>query len=281
MARLRLTILGCGSSGGVPRIGNIWGACDPTNPRNRRRRCSLLVERCADTGRTTRALIDTTPDMRCQLLDAGVGELDAVLWTHSHADHVHGIDDLRMVVMNRGARLPVWADAATSEALLDRFGYVFVQPAGSPYPPILELHQIDGEVTIEGAGGPLVFTPIPVRHGRIGALGFRVGNVAYMPDVSAIPDDSWPLLEGLDCWILDALRLTPHPTHAHLDLALEWIARADPVRAVLTNMHVDMDHAATDRATPPHVTPAHDGMVLEFPLDGAAEAGASSLPEAS
>lgn len=285
MGRVRLTILGCGSSGGVPRIGNIWGACDPENPRNRRRRCSLLVERFADAandGEATRVLIDTTPDMRSQLLDAGVGVLDAVLWTHSHADHVHGIDDLRMVVMNRGTRLPVWADAATSEALLDRFGYVFVQPAGSPYPPILELNQIDGEVTIDGAGGPLVFTPIPVRHGRIGALGFRVANVAYMPDVSAIPEDSWPLLEGLDCWILDALRPTPHPTHAHLDLALEWIARANPVRAVLTNMHVDMDYAATDAATPPHVTPAHDGMVLEFPLeDGGGVASATGTPAKS
>lgn len=282
MARLRLTILGCGSSGGVPRIGNIWGACDPTNPRNRRRRCSLLVERIADDAdkadnadseAVTRVLIDTTPDMRCQLLDAGVGTLDAVLFTHSHADHVHGIDDLRMVVLNRRARLPVWADPATSEALLDRFGYVFVQPEGSPYPPILELNEIGGEVTIEGAGGPLTFTPIEVEHGRIRALGFRVADVAYMPDVSAIPEESWPLLAGLDCWILDALRLTPHPTHAHLDLALEWIMRANPTRAILTNMHIDMDYAATDAATPAHVTPAHDGLVLEFPLDEATTSG--------
>lgn len=134
MAQLRFTILGCGSSGGVPRLGGIWGDCDPENPKNTRRRCSMLVERVTDQG-TTRVLIDTTPDMRQQLLDAGVGELDAVLWTHAHADHVHGLDDLRMVVFNMRARLPVWADAPTQKDLSDRFGYAFVQPEGSSYPP--------------------------------------------------------------------------------------------------------------------------------------------------
>ena len=152
MARLTFTILGCGSSGGVPRLGGVWGDCDPSNPKNRRRRCSLLITRETAEG-VTRVLIDTSPDMREQLLDAGVGALDGVVYTHSHADHMHGIDDLRQVVFNQRQRLPVWADGPTQEALLSRFGYAFVQPEGSPYPPILDLHTIDGPVTITGDGG--------------------------------------------------------------------------------------------------------------------------------
>ena len=265
MSVLRATILGCGSSGGVPRLGGEWGACDPTDPRNRRRRCSLLLERIAETG-TTRVLVDTAPDMREQLLDAGVGHLDAVFYTHGHADHVHGIDDLRMIVFNTRKRLPVWADHATQESLLNRFGYAFVQPAGSPYPPILDLNTISGDFAIDGAGGPLSLRPFRVDHGSMDALGFRVGGLAYLPDVVRIYDESWPALDGLDCWIVDALRYKPHPTHAHLGLALEWIDRMKPRRAVLTNMHVDLDHATVEAETTDHVTPAHDGMVLEFPL---------------
>ena len=265
MARLRATVLGCGSSGGVPRIGGEWGACDPLNPRNTRRRCSLLVERL-ERGRATRVLIDTAPDLRAQLLDAGVGHLDGVVYTHAHADHVHGIDDLRMVVFNRGSRLPVWADSDTAEALISRFAYVFVQPPASAYPPILELNAIEGAFAVEGAGGPLDLRPIRVQHGRIEALGFRIGGLAYLPDVSEIPPHSWEAFEGLEIWILDALRRRPHPTHAHLERSLEWIARAAPRSAVLTNMHNDLDHAAVDAETPDNVTPAHDGMVLEIEL---------------
>ncbi|MCB1389043.1 MAG: MBL fold metallo-hydrolase [Rhodobacteraceae bacterium] len=262
---LRATILGCGSSGGVPRLGGEWGACDPLNPRNRRSRCSLLLQRIG-AGGTTTVLIDTSPDMRQQLLDAGIGRLDGVVYTHAHADHVHGIDDLRMIVYNMRRRLPVWADPPTQQALIDRFGYAFVQPAGSPYPPICDLNTIGGEVTVTGAGGPIVLTPFRVDHGSMEALGFRVADLAYLPDVVAIPEESWPALAGLDCWILDALRYKPHPTHAHLALALEWIARAAPRRAVLTNMHIDLDHARLEGETPAHITPAHDGMVLEFDL---------------
>ncbi|NBR91136.1 MAG: MBL fold metallo-hydrolase, partial [Rhodobacteraceae bacterium] len=252
---LRFTILGCGSSGGVPRLGGIWGACDPENPKNTRRRCSMLIERETAEG-TTRVLIDTTPDMRAQLLDAGIGTLDGVIWTHSHADHVHGLDDLRMIVFNMRRRLPVWADGDTQNDLFSRFGYAFIQPDDSPYPPILEMHTIKGDVTITGKGGPITLTPFRVNHGSIDALGFRVGDLAYLPDVAKIYDEAWDCLQDLDCWVLDTLRYTPHPTHAHLELALEWITRAAPRRAVLTNMHIDLDYATLDAETPDHITPA-------------------------
>lgn len=265
MAELRVTILGCGSSGGVPRIGGNWGDCDPANPRNHRRRCSILVERVASGG-VTRVLVDTTPDMRAQLLDAGVGTLDAVVYTHAHADHTHGLDDLRQVVFNRRARLPVWADGPTQDALLSRFGYAFAQPAGSPYPPILDLFTIDGDIVVSGAGGDLRLTPFEVDHGSMNALGFRIGGLAYLPDVLSIPDEVWPMLDDLDIWVLDALRRAPHPTHAHLALSLEWIARARPRRAVLTNMHIDLDYDTVAAETPDHILPAHDGMTLTLPL---------------
>jgi len=260
---LRFTILGCGSSGGVPRIGGHWGDCDPDNPKNRRTRCSLLIERIGEGG-ITRVLIDTTPDLREQMLRAGVGTLDAVVYTHAHADHVHGIDDLRQIVYNLRSRLAVWADGPTQDALVSRFGYAFVQPAGSPYPPILDLHTIRGPFEITGAGGPIVLEPFEVDHGSMAALGFRIGTLAYLPDVVAIPPAAWGMLQDLDVWIVDALRRTPHPTHAHLALTLEWIASARPRRAVLTNMHIDLDHATVEAETPAHVSPAHDGMVIEI-----------------
>ena len=262
-----LTILGCGSSGGVPRLAAdgspAWGDCDPSEPRNNRRRCSVLVTRSGPSG-ITRVLIDTSPDLRAQLLDARVGVLDAVLYTHAHADHVHGIDDLRMIVHSRRSRLPVWADAATAASLTTRFGYAFATPPGSDYPPICDLHILDGPVTVEGAGGPLTFAPIVVEHGLTPALGFRVGDAAYLPDVSAIPEAAWPQLADLGLFVVDALRHVPHPTHAHLARTLEWIARAEPAQAVITNMHVDMDYATLVRDLPQGVLPAHDGLVLPF-----------------
>ncbi|MFN4192731.1 MAG: MBL fold metallo-hydrolase [Tabrizicola sp.] len=263
MAKLTFTVLGCGSSGGVPRLGGIWGDCDPANPKNRRRRCSLLVTRETAAG-ATRVLIDTSPDMREQLLDAGVGALDGVVYTHSHADHMHGIDDLRQVVFNQRQRLPVWADGPTQEALLSRFGYAFVQPEGSPYPPILDLHTIAGPVSVPGAGGPVTLTPFRADHGSMDALGFRIGPLAYLPDAVAIPEESWPVLHGLDCWIVDALRRKPHPTHAHLDMTLGWIARARPARAVITNMHIDLDYDTLKAELPPHIAPAFDGMTITY-----------------
>ena len=265
MAVLQVTVLGCGSSGGVPRLGGRWGACDPDNPRNRRRRCSILVERFGDEG-STRVLVDTGPDMREQLLDAQVGTLDGVLYTHGHADHVHGLDDLRQVVFNRRARLPVWAPPDTAAQLRERFAYAFVADAANLYPPILDLHEIDGPCRIDGAGGPVVAQPFRVMHGPIEALGFRFGPVAYLPDVSAMTEEAWAAVQGLECWIVDALRYEPHGTHSHLAQTLDWIERAAPGRAVITNMHIDLDHDRVDAETPAHVVPAHDGMVLRFEL---------------
>lgn len=261
MTKLRATILGCGSSGGVPRIGNLWGACDPENPKNRRMRCSMLLEKFGKDG-ITRVLIDTSPDMRVQLLTANVSDLDGVIYTHSHADHTHGLDDLRMIVIQTKRRMNVWADMITQTDLFARFRYAFISPEGSNYPPICDMHTIEGDITISGAGGDISLSPLPVKHGQITALGFRIGGLAYIPDVSQIPETTWEMLQGLDVWVLDALRYTTHPSHVHFERSLEWIARAAPKRAVLTNMHIDLDYDIVMAQTPDNIIPAHDGLQL-------------------
>ncbi len=261
--RLRFTVLGCGSSGGVPRIGRNWGQCNPLNPRNRRRRCSLLIqlfERAAQTA----VLVDTSPDMREQLLAANVGCLDGVVYTHGHADHVNGLDDLRMVYHVRGSRVPVWADRRTAHALQRRFNYAFTQPENSSYPPILDLHPLGQSLQVSGAGGTISIRVFPVRHGSIDSVGLRVEDLAYVPDVSALYETSWEALEGIDCWIVDALRRRPHPSHTHLARTLKWIRRVGPRHAYLTNMHIDLDYEAVDAETPENVSPAHDGLVIEY-----------------
>jgi len=262
---LRVTILGCGSSAGVPRVGVGWGACDPTNPRNRRRRCSALVERIGPDGAATTVLVDTGPDVRDQLLGADVRRLDGVLYTHEHADHIHGIDDLRPLAIVQRQRIPVYADRMTSELLLMRFGYCFETPAGSSYPPILKMHHLQPGTTtmVSGPGGPVEAVPFRMVHGDIDALGFRFGSIAYAPDVSLVPEESLPYLEGLDVLILDALRYTPHPTHFSVSEALDLIGRVRPKRAILTNLHTDLDYEALRRELPPHIEPAYDGLQIE------------------
>jgi phosphoribosyl 1,2-cyclic phosphate phosphodiesterase len=260
---LEVRILGCGSSGGVPRLGGengagYWGACDPANPKNRRRRCSILVKQ----GNAS-LLVDTSPDLREQLLDSHVAALDGVLITHDHADQLHGLDDLRVLYLLNKQRIGLWSDAYGLAGILSKFNYCFQTPPGSDYPPILDAHEIDEPFQ------DFEIASIPVRafgvgHGRIRSLGFRFGPVAYCPDADALDEDAFAALEGVECWIVDALRHTPHPSHAHVERTLEWIARVNPRRAFLTNMHVDLDYAALKAALPPGVEPAYDGMTLSF-----------------
>jgi phosphoribosyl 1,2-cyclic phosphate phosphodiesterase len=259
---LTFTILGCGSSMGVPRVALGWGECDPDNPKNRRRRCALLVERAQGQGKVTRALVDCSPDLREQLLDAKVDWLDGVLITHQHADHTHGIDDLRPLYVHKRHCVPVYMDDPTSRAMHARFGYCFVSPPGSDYPPIAAEHRLvpGHAVTIEGQGGPIEALPVLQEHGDIPSLGFRFGNVAYSADIKNLPPESIAALASLDVWIVDALRRAPHPSHLNLDEALVWIARIKPKRAILTNLHSDLDYAALRASLPPNVEPAYDRM---------------------
>ncbi len=257
---MRVTILGCGTSGGVPRPGGKdgkgeWGAANRADPRNRRRRCSILVEHRGKT-----VLVDTSPDLRAQLLDAEVERIDAVIWTHEHADQVHGIDDVRPYMLRQGP-IEAWSDERTYGILLKRFRYCF-EAEDDFYNPIYRHHRIDG---------PFVAAGLPVRpwvqdHGVATSLGFRFGPVAYANDVVALPDDAFDIMQGIEVLIVDAMRFRPHATHAHLDRALEWIERLQPKRAFLTNLHVDMDYAELDRLTPAHVQPCHDGLAIE--VDG-------------
>ena len=261
---LSFRILGCGSSGGVPRLDGNWGDCDPNNPKNSRTRCSFLVKRTGPNGETN-VLVDTSPDMRAQLISAGVTWLDAILYSHDHADQTHGIDDVRAMVYAKQKRIEVWMDEATSNTLTDRFSYCFAEAQGTLYPAILKDNRISlpyRDITIEGEGGAILATPFKQIHGRIDSLGFRVGNVAYSSDVSDIPDESLSVLEGLDYWVIDALRRKPHPTHFHLDKALKFVDKMKPKKAILTNLHVDLDYEQLKRELPSNVIPAYDG--LEF-----------------
>ena len=260
---LQITILGCGSSAGVPRVGTGWGACDPANPRNRRRRCSILVERSGPAG-TTAVLVDTSPDLREQLLASQTTRLEAVLITHDHADHTHGIDDLRPIAGRMRRRIPVYADASTGAVLETRFGYCFDTPPGSEYPPILERRLVHPgrTIVVDGPGGPLTAVPFRMIHGSSDATGFRFGDVAYAPDVNRMPAESLPSLNGLDLLIVDALRDAPHPSHFTVAEALALIDQVRPKRAVLTNLATDLDYEALRSRLPPHIEPAYDGMRL-------------------
>ena len=261
MGELRFTILGCGSSGGVPRLGSHWGNCDPNNVKNFRKRCSLLIQRF-ENNNVTNVLIDTTPDMRQQLLDAKIGKLDAVIYTHEHADHLHGLDDLRMIVINMQKRLPVFASKQTKNSILERFGYAFKTPKGSPYPPILDMNDLTETLEIQGAGGPIKFTSFDVDHGHILVSAIQVNDVLYTPDISTVRNDTE--LRDLDYWILDSLRYKPHPSHVNLEQALGLIDRYKPKKAILTNLHVDLDYLTLLNETPDNVVPAHDGLQIKL-----------------
>nr|WP_321307487.1 MBL fold metallo-hydrolase [uncultured Sphaerochaeta sp.] len=210
-------------------------------------------------------VIDTGADLREQLLAANVDELDAVLYTHAHADHIHGIDDLRVLAIASRRKVPVYYGAATGERLQGAFSYCFRTPPGSGYPPILDGHVIEAgqDVVIDGQGGSLTLTPFDQVHGEIMSFGFRIGNLAYSCDLSDVPDESLPALSGLDVWIVDSLRYRPHPSHFSVEDALRWIDRMAPKQAVLTNLHIDIDYQKLEDETPAGVTPAYDGMVVD------------------
>ncbi len=247
----------------MPRAGQGWGACDPANPRNRRRRCSALVERVG-SGVTT-VLVDTGPDLREQLIDAEVRRLDGVLMTHPHADHTNGIDDLRPLYLIARQQIDVHMDEPTSLIVRNGFSYIFQTPDGSSYPPIATDLRLTAGIPcrIDGPGGTVEAVPFDLNHGEINALGFRFGSLAYTPDVKRIPEASRPYLEGLEVWIIDALRYRPHPSHFSLDEALGEIEAMRPRRAILTNLHTDLDYETLRKRLPPHVIPAYDGMRVE------------------
>lgn len=265
---VNIVILGCGSSGGVPRVAQGWGHCDPANPKNRRRRCAILVEQEGgqdDVQQPTRLLVDAGADLREQLIDAGVQWIDALLLTHAHADHVHGLDDLRPLTMAMHRMIDCYLDAPTWETIGLRFDYLFATPPGSNYPPLLTPQHLTPGVAFapDGPGGALKCLPFRLNHGEIDALGYRFGNCAYTPDVKYVPEESAPFLENLDLWIVDALRHRLHPSHLSLGETLELIERFRPKRAVLTNLHTDLDYEVLRKSLPEGVEPAYDGMRLK------------------
>lgn len=264
--RIIATIMGCGSSGGVPRIGGTWGVCDPDNPKNRRRRCSLLIEGWSEgSDEPTRIIVDTGCDLREQLLDANVDRVEAVLYTHEHADHTHGIDDLRVLALINRKRVDVYFSREAANRIVPSFAYCFTAPPNSGYPPILNQNLIEEyqELTVSGPGGEITVFPFLQNHGDIYSLGFRIGGFAYSCDLNGIPPTSRAAVSGLDVWVLDALRPDPHPSHLSLSEALDLVEEMRPRRAVLTNLHIDLDYAQTDAQTPDDVRPAFDGMQID------------------
>ncbi|MGH6955573.1 MAG: MBL fold metallo-hydrolase [Caulobacteraceae bacterium] len=269
-AKLEIVILGCGSSGGVPRADGNWGVCDPADPRNRRDRCSMMARRLSQEGpeRWTTIVVDASPEFRLQTAEAGAKRLDALLLTHDHADQSHGIDDIRAFAMRQRARIPCWVDEATEATMMRRFGYVFTGEKG--YPAIADLNRIapHGEAwRVEGPSGAIPVVTFDQDHGEVRSVGYRFGDTAYSSDVLNLDEAAFAALEGVEVWIVDALRYTPHPTHAHVERTLSWIERVKPRRAILTNLHIDLDYKELSSRLPPGVEPAFDGMRIEVDLD--------------
>jgi phosphoribosyl 1,2-cyclic phosphate phosphodiesterase len=269
-ATLEVVILGCGSSGGVPRADGNWGACDPADRRNCRSRCSLMVRRLSGEGpeRQTTLVVDAAPEFRLQTAAAGARRLDGLLLTHDHADQCHGIDDIRAFALAQGQRIDCWMDAATRGAVERRFGYIF--EGEGYYPAIAEARETPPHGTpwrVEGPSGPIPVKSFDQDHGGVRSHGYRFGSIAYSSDVVDLPEDSFAALADLDVWIVDALRYAPHPTHAHVAKTLQWIERVRPKRAILTNMHIDLDYAELAGRLPTGVEPAYDGLRLQVEVD--------------
>ena len=267
--RIKFTLLGTGSSGGVPRVGGDWGACDPNEPKNRRTRCSALIEVWDEAApeAVTTVLIDTSPDMREQLLAASVTRLDAVVFTHDHADQTHGIDDVRALAIRNRAQVKAYMDAPTSKTLVPKFNYVFNGENG--YPAIYDLQPFLTPYEpfhVSGPGGQIQMTPLDQEHGYIRSLGFRIGNIAYCNDLNGFPEETLKALEGLDLLMIDALRYSPHPSHAHLEQTLEWVKKLRPRMTTLTNLHIDLDYETLRKELPDRVIPGFDGWAYESEL---------------
>ena len=257
---MRITVLGSGSSSGTPSVEAGWGACDPKNPKNRRLRPSILVE-----GGDKTVLIDTSPDLRQQLLTADIQHLDAVLYTHAHSDHLHGIDDLRGVNRRMNAAIPVFADAVTMQAIAQRFPYVFeplAENATIYYKSTLEpqIEFAHGDTFL--AGGFSV-TAIEQDHGYINTMGFRMDDFAYSTDLIAMHEDGFDMLNGIKVWMLGTFTDKPHPTHLDVDRALEWIERVNPERAYLTHLGFGLDYEALQAKLPDNVFVAYDGLTFD------------------
>ncbi len=250
---MQVTILGSGTSVGVPRLGGDWGACDPSEPRNRRRRASILVE----TG-TTSLVVDTGPDFREQCLSVDLRRLDAVLYTHAHADHCHGIDDIRSYSYLQEGQIPLYATPETLEILNERFPYVF--RSRGFYPAMAEARPFAPGAPFRV--GDIDVLPFAQDHGPVTSYGFRFGAIAYSTDFRTLDDEAFAALQGIEVWIVDALQREPHPTHCHLERTLDYVARVGCRRAVLTHLNNTMDYAALKAELPAHVEPAHDGLRL-------------------
>ncbi|MBO6917674.1 MAG: MBL fold metallo-hydrolase [Rhizobiaceae bacterium] len=259
------TVLGCSSSPGVPRPSGDWGACDPSNPKNRRRRASLLIEQYSADGGKTNVVIDTGPDFREQMISANVTKIDGVLYTHAHADHIHGIDDLRTFALDGRKKIDIYLNAPTLDHLKSSFGYVITSPPNSSYPPIVQTNLItdlNEKLCITGDGGTVEIDLIDQVHGNIRSIGLRIGNFAYCCDVNAFPDDSIAKLQGLDTLIIDATLMKPHISHFSLDQAIEWTKKLGAKRAYTTHMHTPLDYDAVMAYTPDHMQPAYDGLQI-------------------
>lgn len=255
---MRITVLGCGTSAGVPQIGCDCAVCTSSDIRNNRRRCSIFVE-----AQGQNILFDTGPDLRCQCLDAKISHVDALIFTHAHADHLHGLDDVRQLNNAMGSRLKTYGDAFVLERIKERFPYAFLggqHAHGGFWRPDVDPHAFDGPFQI----GDLRLEPFPQKHGRGESWGFRIGKFAYSTDTDGLSDEVIDGLKGVEVWIVDALRDRPHPSHAHLDMALEWIERVAPKKAYLTHMNHEVDYRDWLERTPDHVEPAYDGLVIEI-----------------